>query len=624
LDFVSGDEEIFRGIVNYIYGFTKSTQEVRDELAKTNQKIRFNITRSAEDDDPSLDQTSYDSLPSINRSMLRIWGYPFQMTGPQLHEFLIGECDDYIDQDADIYGQITILFFDMASSFQTIRLSEAPRDLDDARADPGQDQKRTFVRWTRKALDEINPADFEHVVVSGGYARTKGRPVNMASVATPGIPRVDLTHLRRARGNMTTSSCKLLSLLQKLNLFPSQCNKELNIMCLGDGEGGDSRWFLDNYPHSYVYWNSKQEADNIHVPAACRILNPATLESNPHPRLIYKTQMVLGGDLTSEMVVSNITSDFRKYHLVKCDADLPKGESRGQIGYSIWSNVIKIWSLKGDINSILIIKIFFDLPELIASLFDQLTEYAETVAVCTILESHVGYEGYLIAQNPVKIALLDLVPKLPSGAITREITSITVALIADISRHQRGYLTQRERRVWVSKLPPKNIRCPFKILSHLPGLGFMSTQPPPIREIQTNLRSILESTLYVAVTEDTEHSQLQELNLSITHKLVVLSSLVKLKTVDIMIELFISGKLTRIWDDSSNWYFKLDLEDQLNQFLSSGDIFKRFRNPHSPIQISTQFYRGNHQLNLRNHMIAGFKMSCEILAYYIELERRRK
>jgi len=556
----------------------------------------------------------WQMLEPVTKNIITRWARQWDISGEDFHKGLQNGMEKELDEEVPASLQITIRFHDLAECFSTLRATETPHDMDDhyqLQDDPE----------CPKALDLM------HLNLSAAFATASeiayspphgtadpGLAIHETSRAIPAAPTPDMTHLRRAWGTLTTSCVKLEWILRQLAVYRRWNAINPVFCCLADGEGGDSRFLLDNYHDSVVVWNSLQSDDHPHVPVACKVQDEVTGTSVPHPRLIYAAQMNLGGDLTRGVVQRALLAIHTRYNLVKCDADLPKDHTRSHVAAQIWSFCTQLWLARSSSQGILLVKVFMDIPDTVAWFVESLRAVSSSSMVLVNPMSHIGYEAYVIAINPIHGSPFPLYATTVRGTVRGSCNAIYDLLSNQLQDHDRGKVTKRELLLSKVALPPKGVKWPAKFKANMTSLGLVGLRSPTLGQIQTALKTLMTDTLRMTTTDQTEHMLDPGSHDTITHKVRNLHTyLYRAITLTILerhskVPFADQHSLTLTAD------VKVRVLNDAQRILDSPVIRERFCRKSPPITLDQTVIYGVIRLGLREEVIRGSKVAFEIIA----------
>nr|UYL95473.1 MAG: polymerase [Xining Chuvi tick virus 1] len=201
------------------------------------------------------------------------------------------------------------------------------------------------------------------------------------------------TDALRTLGTTTTSVCKFLDIMTRVGwrLFPSDIVG--NIVCCAEGQGGIASACLQMFPKCHVFFNTL--ATQYRTTTLAGI---AMLENNESQRLHQRTQSQGVNDLTEWETIETLQEEIgQRFALLHCDADLP-AKDRALTATLIWGNIAGWFAQQGDQNAILVLKVFADLPTVVAALCTWLRKVTPRVYLMRSRCSHPGPELYIVAQ----------------------------------------------------------------------------------------------------------------------------------------------------------------------------------------------------------------------------------
>jgi hypothetical protein len=219
---------------------------------------------------------------------------------------------------------------------------------------------------------------------------------NTELCALVGYSPINLSHLTRYG---TSSAVKHVHLLYGISWSTPESEIQGDIVCLVDGFGGDSRYMCERFPQSMVHWNSLQDSFSLLGPGMAFRKGPAFSERGYPANLSFISQMNYGSDITKSYVMSELVERVPHPFIIKCDADLPnqKDETRGHTMMFIWRNTTLYFIRNAVPEGVLILMVFTDLPDLLASLKTSLQQSVSNVRILRLVMSHTGYERFIIA-----------------------------------------------------------------------------------------------------------------------------------------------------------------------------------------------------------------------------------
>ncbi|AJG39057.1 polymerase [Tacheng Tick Virus 4] len=205
---------------------------------------------------------------------------------------------------------------------------------------------------------------------------------------------IQWTQAYRLLGSTTTSVSKFVDLLRIIQ-WPGPPYPDFGpILCCGEGEGGIASACLSLFPDSIVVYNSLITDLRLGQLPGIPLLEQGFTE-----RLRYKMQEEGVSDLTEwNTCEALIESSPLPYSLIHCDADLPS-DSRAITALQLWVNVAHMAQHYLEENGILIIKVFMDIPSVVAKISAKLIHAGMETWLLHTPVSHAGPEAYLVAIN---------------------------------------------------------------------------------------------------------------------------------------------------------------------------------------------------------------------------------
>jgi len=517
---------------------------------------------------------------------------------------------------------VRISFLDLSECYQMVRQLDVPQELDDYGA-TGVDPRDT----TNLISCKIFPREaevLERMWTVPTASLDFGQPLGHDVVEAVPPNRIDFTHLQRPLGWTTSAWIKTARILQALGMTKRWEKLTFNIGCFADGDGGDSRWLAETFLKSVVIWNSLNPslADRIQAPLASRRRDVEEDIVSTHPRIRFDNQMMEMGDLTRDFIVNLLCDEVPHYGLVKHDADLPLGEDREKVARQLWLNVLRIWTRKGTNHSVLIEKVFADIPSTLGWFLAVARPHCRHCYLVTLKESHCSYEAYVVCVGPVGV-LPSTVPMCYAPSEYSRIAYECYVHCRDIIRGSSNGVSSREATMAIPvSLPPGN-RPPIKCLSAFAtcGVGVDDMHRPDIAVAKViEVRDNLVRQLTVGGVEINVHRVVSG---SITHALVIMENLVFLWSILAVVEAFglePVGLRRRI-----NRTTKKTIWEKVEAQLADTSNSPRFRGVGGPFQITdevTGYQPGGAEeevqgrtLRFRENFHAGIKTGMEFLSY---------
>lgn len=431
----------------------------------------------------------------------------------------------------------------------------------------------------------------------------------------PYIQQLDVTHVSRFGGYGTTSSCKLYSLLRGTWIWDNRDKISGSFVCLADGEGGDTRFLVENFPNVIVYWNSKVSPESG-APASTVIGGSGPGQPVVHPRVRYYTQKNIGGNLLNPLTLEVMAEEAGSPHLVKFDADLPKDDTRAEMASQLWLNTAKYWLNNSSGRGILIMKVFLDLPRHVAALCGLLRINCEECRLVTIPESHIGYEAYVIAIGKVLLPTLPNRMCQPDATTLKKVERVRYEIEKDLDRHDRRLITNREKECIKKLIIPRVSECTIGekfhgILNHLSIPENTVTRVGDLIQIFRNLRNW---NITLAVTGSVEHMEAGEQLRTLTHKIRVLHQVMKLQGMLWIVEDFSAPTWKACFEGLVAAGIKVRILDDAEHLLKSPDIKTRFPHLNEAKFLDQELYHDTIPLHLRSSLLEGAKLAMELLS----------
>lgn len=455
-----------------------------------------------------------------------------------------------------------------------------------------------------------------------GVAQSAVEP-SVISYAIQGQSVFDLTHLSRCGGYGTTSCVKLDTILRGITWSaPDDC-LEGHIVCLADGHGGDTRSLCDRFPNCQIHWNSLQGSGERTGPILAYRSSPDGGPPGYPPNLRFLTQMNFGGDLRQPYVLEEMEDAVPQAMLVKCDADLPLDEERGEVARDIWRNVTVFFLRRGHPQGVLILKVFIDLCGLVASLISSLQRHFRSVRIVTVTDSHVGYERYLIAHGLRKKRMLPGFYSMPDGTlikalrrsvdrVTQELLDMDAYALTDSERISVKYAFQSPER-WL----------PMASMNFLRGLLPHTDPRSPLDEIITAAKKSAAILLPLVTTPVPEFKMMGSSSKTLAHKISNFVMLFRVRSFALILE-FLSDEIPlRPGEPDLAPDIKARLRDRV---FSDPDIITAFRsfNPSRscfPLRPITYIFGLKSELMLYPETVRVWKAAASHYAWYINHQK---
>jgi len=590
-----------------------SHKDLKDLLSSGRQKIAVPVFAEVTDewDPPNIENILRET--KWKRNLMTTWRRGMSASLEDVITALEPAREAAVNLDPDHFRPVAVEFHDLPSCYLTVRAEGLQGDMDDIENSSFQDPERLKTAMADIQPKDNMPSGLENCLKCPPHEIEEREDCPHEATEGKHIPTLDLTHLTRSFGLGVTSARKLYSLLKNTWLWNNRKSIRGNFVCLADGEGGDSRFLADSFPQVLVHWNSLVDPDSG-APAAAYIRDAPDGQPITHPRIRFFTQKNIGGDLTKPLAVNAMITRATHAHLVKCDADLPMTAARQDTAKKIWCSALKIWTEIGTQNSILIIKVFLDLPQTVASLLSLVSFNAQEAAIVTLRESHIGYEAYIVAAGPV------IVTKIPPTFPQARKTALTpVTRCADyvkklLKAHDQKDLTERDTcpidRIKTSELPGMHP----KYLGHLDNDGIPTTRRETCEDIAQEYQVRAEGMLNMSCTNWAEHEESHEQLATLTHKLQNLSSslikhMVAWTLTSVRPRLGTKFRVTKALKD-----VKREAEKECREWLSQDQVLLRFPELRDVDPLDMEHYNRKIPFKPRTGLVLGTKIGMEIIA----------
>jgi len=389
---------------------------------------------------------------------------------------------------------VTVIFRDLASCYQEVRELDTPEDLDDycGKEEPGH----VVTRSPARRVKLVGTPGIEKVwEIKTGLMDWGPEAEEPAADDYRGV-HLDFTHLGRAYGFTTSAWVKTARIMEALGILVGWKKSPLNIACLGDGDGGDSRWIADHFQSSIVVWDSLNTdvVSYVSNPLALRVRQSWKGVLGTHPRVRCRTQTLEGGDLTKPHIRNLIKKEVSHYNIVKSDVSLPFGPERASVAKELWAGVLEIWVEAGDPASVMIQKVFSDIPETLAWIVGQARKYSKYCHLLTLTDSHCSHECYLVCQYPVNsYVAIDhhlSAPKHIRG-VCYDVATHNQRIISD----SRSSVSLREYASSVLPHPWTDVELPLKALTTIHEAGLDERFTEDIASTHIRLRAFTNTVI---------------------------------------------------------------------------------------------------------------------------------
>jgi hypothetical protein len=533
------------------------------------------------------------------------------------------------DRNDQLVLFVKITFHDLARCYQLLRESTGVPEIDDTTSHDVDPPRLRVLSSYQITLPPLYVRGSEH------YAAVPALPLDRGALITseftqawPEELKLDLTNLVRPFGTSTTAWVKTRAILDGTQFLGRFRDHEFYAACLADGDGGDSRYVLETFPKCRVVWNSinRDLSEGMSQPSSLRVMtgDPAVL--GVHPRAMTSVSMLESGDVTKthiqNILCHQIPEDSR-YSLVKEDADIPYGPERGRVAREIWFGTLRVFLKKGAPNGLLILKVFFDIPESVAWIVTLCRQTCSQVGLCLLRESHCSFEGYVLAQGP--LVPLEIMPDFfsPPRTIYSMVYTVTRRCYGVITACQRG-VSPRERSL---ALRGRNMECPpgfsprYKSSLARFVVDDVEKEDPDllVRRLKCDFDSMYRnmeahiSRLESTSTTDHTGRQLFERTKRLFHTMIVIQTLKIFFSVSTELG---SSRDLHSWPDD----FKDRLKDLYSELLESITSSPRWRGMGGPLTLDNLALKSaNSPYSLKEEfeatLLLGFRGACDYYSY---------
>jgi len=590
------------------------TEEGLQKLTKvTKQKIHLEPLSNEESDDERL-RTSIRTNRR-NRNLLSIWNRNSRFSLSDVDQLLM----DHYREDGIVFTEeawlFTIKFMDLPACYSLVRSEGDCEDTDDFEDDQSLSMEMQRSMNIRQPNAQMFPYSPEHMVIGKAPHLDLTTRISQEVRNEEYQQNLDLTHLTRCGGYGTTSAMKLNEILKDTWLW--KIRKEIcgTFVCLADGEGGDSRFLVENFPNVRLFWNSKVFPDRS-APASIIVGKQAGQAGLAHPRIKFFTQKNIGGDLLKPLTLDIMKKECGICQFVKCDADIPQDETRAQVAEKLWYNVLKFFLETSANDGVLIIKVFLDLTEVVSGLLSLTTATCEDARVFTLTVSHLGYEAYLMAHSKKTVFTLPGFIPTPTPQMRNRIKTMRDDVRNMIQAQDNGEITPRERNLATIHQLPRTDEC-------IVDSKLSSCLNPYFITIDRNLtRTMIIGVLDIAIKRDlslctssnTETVEARAQLHTLTHKIRILHQVMKSFGFHWVLTNLEGPSYRDIWMGAVDNNPKHRIMNEARSLLRHDSIINRFPHLDRTDPLNMKLYCEKIPLELRSSLLQGAKSGMECLA----------